>query len=614
MNCDHFVTLRKSFHIIPFINYYYLYDQIKSSFMNSYKFIPLFCIFAILFAAPMHAQQDNQQQKDSLRRLIATTKGEEKLTHYKNLSVLYFAEVADDRKMDTLVAVLNEMSREAEKQGNITLQGGALGTIINAYLNKGAYDEVFRLAPGYMDYLAKQEAWDFYYRIYKALFKAHLQSGDMPEALRTAEQMYADANARGNKFAMALALYSLADVYAKQSRSEEQETYMRKSIELLKGEDKWLNNLTDAYFSLCQSLIFQNRTDEALVAAGEYESVIHRYEEHQKAPQMASWVSLYQTYITLYLKKEDFDNAELYCNKLEELDKRIYIQYVLFRARARIFNARGQYDRALETADKAMAIASTATEKNDVRGIKMQILANAGRSLELYALAKEAAMVHDSIRSLDFNRQLDELRTQYELDEAEQQIRLRERTIIAVSGVVLLLAVALGIIGYLYRKRQIAYRELVRKNLQWADADIPQEVGTPDEIRDETPATEPVETDKKPSTMDTALMTEIRRRMITDKIYTNPELTMDYLARELGVSIVYVSAAVNRCEQKNFNAYINEFRVKEAIHLLSQQASAGQSVDEIADTAGFNDRKSFYRVFKKTTGLSPTDFRKNMRK
>jgi YesN/AraC family two-component response regulator len=52
--------------------------------------------------------------------------------------------------------------------------------------------------------------------------------------------------------------------------------------------------------------------------------------------------------------------------------------------------------------------------------------------------------------------------------------------------------------------------------------------------------------------------------------------------------------------------------VKEAIHLLSQQASTSKSVDEIADTAGFNDRKSFYRVFKKTTGLSPTDFRKNM--
>ncbi|GHT60433.1 hypothetical protein FACS189451_00480 [Bacteroidia bacterium] len=57
----------------------------------------------------------------------------------------------------------------------------------------------------------------------------------------------------------------------------------------------------------------------------------------------------------------------------------------------------------------------------------------------------------------------------------EQQIRLRERTIIAVSGIVLLLAVTLSIIGYLYRKRQIAYRELVRKNLQWAETAAKQQ-------------------------------------------------------------------------------------------------------------------------------------------
>ncbi|GHT78512.1 hypothetical protein AGMMS50262_21230 [Bacteroidia bacterium] len=586
-------------------------------------FTALFCISAILFAMPLHAQQDNQRQKDSLRLLIAHTEGKEKLTNYKYLSGLYFTEVADDRKMDTLVAVINELNREAQKQGDISMQGGALATLMNAYLNKGAYDEVFRLAPGYMDDLAKQEAWDFYFGIYQSLFKAHLNKGDYPAALRIAEQMYADANGRGNKYGLSLAQYSFADVYGKQFRWEEQEIYMRRCIELLKGEDNRLNKLTEAYFQLCQNLIRQKRTDEALQVAGEYENAIHRFEEHRKSPQVMSWINLYRTYCTIYLEKEDFDNAELYCDKSDELDQRIYAQFTSFKTRARIFNARKQYDRALEMADKAMAIANTATEKNEVRGIKMQILANTGRSVELYSLAEEAALVHDSIRSLDFNRQLDELRTQYELDEAQQQIRLRERTIIAVSSIMLLLAITLSIIIYLYRKRQIAYRELVRKNLQWADADMPREVGTPDEIRDETPATEPVETDKKeadsgktatPSTMDTVLMTEIRRRMITDKIYTNPALTVDCLARELGVSIAYVSAAVNRCEQRNFNAYINEFRVKEAIHLLSQQASAGKSVDEIADTAGFNDRKSFYRVFKKTTGLSPTDFRKNMGK
>ena len=188
-------------------------------------------------------------------------------------------------------------------------------------------------------------------------------------------------------------------------------------------------------------------------------------------------------------------------------------------------------------------------------------------------------------------------------EQKEQQIRLREQTIIAVSGIVLLLAGTLGIILYLYRKRQIAYRELVLKNQRWANAQTPDDSETP---ATESPASEP-------TSFDCTLMEEIRQRMTTDKIYTRPELTLEYFAKELGVSVVYISTAVNRCEQKHFNAYINEFRVKEAILLLSQQTTANRSIDEIAEAAGFNDRKSFYRVFKKISGLSPTDFKKNIR-
>jgi AraC-like DNA-binding protein len=35
-------------------------------------------------------------------------------------------------------------------------------------------------------------------------------------------------------------------------------------------------------------------------------------------------------------------------------------------------------------------------------------------------------------------------------------------------------------------------------------------------------------------------------------------------------------------------------------------------MDAIATMAGFNDRHSFLRAFKKTTGLSPSDFRKSL--
>ena len=81
------------------------------------------------------------------------------------------------------------------------------------------------------------------------------------------------------------------------------------------------------------------------------------------------------------------------------------------------------------------------------------------------------------------------------------------------------------------------------------------------------------------------------------------------LAQKLGMKRHHVSAAINKCTQKNFNTIINEYRIKEAVLALSNDKL---NVDRIALLCGFSDRRSFYRVFKKMTGLSPTEFRNNM--
>jgi len=47
---------------------------------------------------------------------------------------------------------------------------------------------------------------------------------------------------------------------------------------------------------------------------------------------------------------------------------------------------------------------------------------------------------------------------------------------------------------------------------------------------------------------------------------------------------------------------------KEAILLLSNFKYHHFSINGIAIDAGFSDRRNFYRVFKKATGLSPSEF------
>ena len=74
----------------------------------------------------------------------------------------------------------------------------------------------------------------------------------------------------------------------------------------------------------------------------------------------------------------------------------------------------------------------------------------------------------------------------------------------------------------------------------------------------------------------------------------------------------YISQAVNLCKGEGFTAFINEYRIKEAVCLLSEAAKTKLPIEEIAVMTGFNDRTTFYRAFKKSTGVSPSIFRKNL--
>ena len=169
----------------------------------------------------------------------------------------------------------------------------------------------------------------------------------------------------------------------------------------------------------------------------------------------------------------------------------------------------------------------------------------------------------------------------------------------------------LGLVLFFYRRKRAAYRELVRKSLQWAQVQ-PETANAiqPTVQTDENEATEQGQEvqNAPPDETDFEIMEAIERRMTDEKIYRDGSLSVDSMAQLLGFKRYYISGAINRCSKKNFNTFINEYRIKEAIRLLSEKNARQFSMDGIALDAGFNDRRNFLRVFKKMTGLTPTEF------
>jgi len=105
------------------------------------------------------------------------------------------------------------------------------------------------------------------------------------------------------------------------------------------------------------------------------------------------------------------------------------------------------------------------------------------------------------------------------------------------------------------------------------------------------------------------LMIQINKHMANSEVYMNLELTIIDLANDLGVHPKKISAAINTISNKNFNSFINSYRVEKAKNLLLEKNKRHDlSIDGIGYEAGFKSKSAFYSAFKKETGITPTKY------
>ncbi len=84
------------------------------------------------------------------------------------------------------------------------------------------------------------------------------------------------------------------------------------------------------------------------------------------------------------------------------------------------------------------------------------------------------------------------------------------------------------------------------------------------------------------------------------------DISMQDLAGAMNYSEAYFCKLFKQCFNKNFTAYLTEYRVKEAKRLLEQPTI---NVKEVGKAVGYMDPNYFARVFKRITGQTPTEYR-----
>jgi len=92
-----------------------------------------------------------------------------------------------------------------------------------------------------------------------------------------------------------------------------------------------------------------------------------------------------------------------------------------------------------------------------------------------------------------------------------------------------------------------------------------------------------------------------------EKVYLDPQITRERIAQRIGTNENYISKALHDHSETNLSELLNRERVNEAIkHIKGNPYINNQ---ELIQLCGFNSERSFYRIFKKTTGFTPTEFK-----
>lgn len=106
------------------------------------------------------------------------------------------------------------------------------------------------------------------------------------------------------------------------------------------------------------------------------------------------------------------------------------------------------------------------------------------------------------------------------------------------------------------------------------------------------------------------LADKLEKYMKQDQPYLNPELNINTLAEAAEVPEKTISQTINHVIGSNFSDYVNSYRIADARSKLEHSTEESLSIKEIMYDVGFNSRSVFNSVFKKKTGLTPSEYKK----
>lgn len=304
-----------------------------------------------------------------------------------------------------------------------------------------------------------------------------------------------------------------------------------------------------------------------------------------------------------YLYINQPDSAEFFLNKALQIkdDKNPSLNYFVRNSLAKIYAQKGFYQRAIDSLEVILA------DKNfDDARLKSEIYLNLSQNYKelennenYYLFNEKYIQLKDSLQltGLDaINSAIDAEQKDFALALSESDRNNKLLLIGSISFLILFLIVIVYLI-LKRRKERVLFEKIIIDLKDKLENPIISEKEK--FIKEENPI---------PNSVEEEILLKLEKFENSQK-FTNPKLTISTLAVQLKTNTTYLSEVINNYKGKNFNAYINELRIRYICEkIYTHPEYLNYKISYLAEESGFTSHSSFATVFKSVTGISPSVF------
>ena len=105
----------------------------------------------------------------------------------------------------------------------------------------------------------------------------------------------------------------------------------------------------------------------------------------------------------------------------------------------------------------------------------------------------------------------------------------------------------------------------------------------------------------------------VKKLLQENKPFLQQRYSLKDLSEDTRIPLHQLSAYINQYCGKNFNDFINEYRVYHCKEKILNQECRNKKLEAVAEESGFNNRNTFAIAFKKVIGVNPSEFLKTVK-